>query len=252
MNAPKEMILVKSTIINGNKMKKYKGIIFDFNGTLFWDSKMHLEAWREYSKKLRDHAFTDEEMREYMFGRTNEDIIKYLIGKQPDKALVEKCQNEKESAYRDCCRKDKENFKLAKGAIEFLDFLKENNIPRTIATMSEEKNVQFFIEGFNLQKWFEPQKIVFDNGKIKGKPEPDIYEIAAKNLGLNPEDCIVVEDALSGIESAYRAGIGKIIAIESMETRELYSTIPAVDEIIADFDEFDRTIFELQKTKVNH
>ena len=74
-------------------MKKYKGIIFDFNGTLFWDSKMHLEAWREYSKKLRSYPFTDDEMRKYMFGRTNEDIVKYLIGKQPSKELVEKCQN---------------------------------------------------------------------------------------------------------------------------------------------------------------
>ena len=231
-------------------MKKYKGIIFDFNGTLFWDSKMHLEAWREYSKKLRSYPFTDDEMRKYMFGRTNEDIVKYLIGKQPSKELVEKCQNEKESVYRDWCRKDKDNFKLAKGAVEFLDFLKENNIPCTIATMSEEQNVQFFIEGFNLEKWFEPEKIVFDNGKIKGKPEPDIYEIAAKNIGLKPEECIVVEDALSGIESAYRAGIGKIFAIESMETRELYSTIPAVDVIISDFDDFDRGIFELGIIKV--
>ena len=118
--------------------------------------------------------------------------------------------------------------------------------------MSEEQNVNFFIEGFNLERWFSPEKIVFDNGKIKGKPAPDIYEIAAKNLNLKPEECIVVEDALSGIESAYRAGIGKIVAIESMETRELYKTIPAVDEIIADFDEFDRTIFEIHKIKVNN
>ena len=220
--------------------KKYKGIIFDFNGTLFWDSKMHLEAWREYSKKLRDHAFTDEEMQKYMFGRTNEDIIKYLIGKQPSRELVLKCQNEKEAEYREMCRKDKENFKLAKGAERFLDFLCENNIPHTIATMSEEENVKFFIEGFNLAKWFDTDKIVFDNGNIKGKPEPDIYLIAAKKLGLHPQDCIVVEDAVSGIESAKRAGIGKIVAIESMETKELYSTIPAVDNIIADFDEFDR------------
>ena len=70
------------------------------------------------------------------------------------------------------------------------------------------------------------------------------------NLGLAPEDCIVVEDALSGIESAYRAGIGKIVAIESMETRDLYETIPAVDEIIADFDDFDRNMFEYEFAKV--
>lgn len=220
--------------------KKYKGIIFDFNGTLFWDSKKHLEAWREYSKKLRGTAFTDDEMRKYMFGRTNEDIIKYLIGRQPDKELVIKCQNEKEAIYRDMCAEDSENFVLAKGSEEFLDYLCENNIPHTIATMSEEINVKFFIEGFGLEKWFDLDKIVFDDGKIKGKPEPDIYRIASEKLNLSPEDCIVIEDALSGIESARRAGIGKIIAIESMETRELYETVPAVSDIISDFDDFDR------------
>ena len=221
------------------KNKKYKGIIFDFNGTLFWDSKMHLEAWREYSKKLRKNAFTDEEMRNYMFGRANEDIVRYLIVRQTEKELVEKCQNEKEAVYREMCRKDKENFVLAKGVEKFLDYLKENNIHRTIATMSEGNNVKFFIEGFKLAKWFDVDKIVYDNEKIKGKPAPDIYLIAAKNLNLKPEDCIVVEDAVSGIESARAAGIGHIVAIESMETRELYETIPAVSEIIADVDDFD-------------
>lgn len=227
------------------KNKKYKGIIFDFNGTLFWDSQKHLEAWREYSKKLRGQAFTDEEMQKYMFGRTNEDIVKYLIGRQPEKDLVVKCQTEKEAIYREMCANDMENFKLAKGAVEFLDFLCEKSIPHTIATMSEEVNVKFFIEGFGLAKWFDVDKIVYDDGNIKGKPEPDIYLKAAENLGLNPVDCIVVEDALSGIESAFRAGIGKIVAIESMETRELYSKVPAVDEIISDFDVFDREIFDI-------
>ena len=112
-----------------SKNKKYSGIIFDFNGTLFWDSKKHLEAWREYSKKLRGTAFSDEEMQKYMFGRTNEDIIKYLIGRQPEKELVLKCQNEKEAIYRDMCAKDPENFKLAKGAEAFLNYLCENKIP---------------------------------------------------------------------------------------------------------------------------
>ena len=233
-----------------SQTKKYSGIIFDFNGTLFWDSKKHLEAWREYSKKLRGHAFSDEEMQKYMFGRTNEDIIKYLIGRQPEKELVLKCQNEKEAIYRDMCAKDPENFKLAKGAEEFLDYLCKNEIPHTIATMSEEINVKFFIKSFGLEKWFDINKIVYDDGKIKGKPEPDIYLKAAKNLGLKPEDCIVVEDALSGIESAYRAGIGRIVAIESMETRELYSKIQAVDDIIADFDDFDRNILECKLNKV--
>ena len=222
---------------------KYKGIIFDFNGTLFFDSKKHLEAWREFSHRLRWTAFTDDEMRKYMFGRTNEDIIAYAIQKRPTKEQVEKYGKEKEALYRDMCRKDLDNFKLAPGAVEFLDWLKENNIPRTIATMSEKDNVDFYIEGFNLAQWFDVNKIVYSDGTMRGKPAPDIYEIAAAKLNLKPEECVVVEDALSGIEAAKNAGIGKIIAIASMDGKDVYKDIPCVSRIITTFDEFDRNIF---------
>lgn len=223
----------------------FKGIIFDFNGTLFFDSEKHLDAWRKYSAKLRGTAFTDDEMRKYMFGRTNEDIIAYAIGKKPSKELVEQLAKEKEAVYRDMCRMDKENTVLAPGAVKLLNFLKENNIPHTIATMSEKDNVDFYIEEFKLSNWFDIDNIVYSDGTLPGKPAPDIYLKAAKRLGLDPQECIVVEDAISGIDSAKSAGIGKIIAIASMESKELYKNIPAVSQIIENFDEIDRNIFEI-------
>ncbi len=229
----------------------YKGIIFDFNGTLFFDSEKHLEAWREFSKRLREHPFTDEEMRDYMFGRTNEDIIAYLIGKRPSPEIVEKLGKEKEAVYRDMCRKDYKNTVLAPGAVDFLDFLKENNIPRTIATMSEKDNVDFYIEEFQLAKWFNIDKIVYADGTLPGKPAPDIYIKAAKVLNLKPEECIVVEDAVSGIEAARAAGIGKIIAMASMESVDLYKNIPAVSQIIKNFDEIDRKNFYITALQHN-
>lgn len=115
----------------------------------------------------------------------------------------------------------------------------------TIATMSDWGNVEFYIKHFHLEKWFEIDKIVYSNGIIPGKPAPDIYKIAAKNLDLKPKECIVVEDALSGIESARAAGIGKIIAICSEESPELYKAIPCVSGIINNFNEFDKTLFEI-------
>ncbi len=219
-----------------------QGIIFDFNGTLFFDSRLHYEAWRIYSKKLRGYAFSDEEMRTKMFGRTNADIIEYAIGRKPEAELVEKLAKEKEAMYREMCIKDKEHCVLSPGAEDFLDWLKDNNIPRTIATMSEWDNVEFYIKEFQLEKWFDLEKIVYSNGKIPGKPAPDIYRIAASNLKLNPEKCIVVEDALSGINSAKAAGIGMIIAIASLEDDSLYN-IPCVKQIIHNFNEIDRTLF---------
>lgn len=220
-----------------------KGIIFDFNGTLFFDSHMHYEAWRQYSKKLRGYEFSDDEMREKMFGRTNADIIEYAIGKEPTPDLVKRLAKEKESMYREMCLKDRKNMVLAPGAENFLNFLKENNIPRTIATMSEWDNVEFYIKEFNLARWFDIDKIVYSNGKIPGKPAPDIYEIAAKNLNLTPKDCVVVEDAISGINSAHNAGIGMIIAIASIEKDSLYESIPYVNKIIHSFNDINKNIF---------
>ena len=220
-----------------------KGIIFDFNGTLFFDSDLHYEAWRVFSERLRGYPFTDEEMQKYMFGRTNADIIEYAIGKKPDSVMVEKLAKEKEGLYRAECVRQEGRLKLAPGAEDFLNYLVENNIPRTIATMSEWDNVEFYIKEFRLERWFELDKIVYSNGKIAGKPAPDIYEIAARNLGLAPEDCVVVEDAISGINSAKAANIGKIIAISSVEPIEYYEKIPALAGIIKSFDEFDKSIF---------
>ena len=220
-----------------------KGIIFDFNGTLFWDSQLHYDAWRSFSEKLRGYPFTDDEMRKYMFGRTNKDIIEYCTGKTPSDDTVRRLAYEKESLYREQCLMDKEHFKLAPGAVEFLDWLVENNIPRTIATMSEWQNVEFYIKEFKLERWFDLDKIVYSNGKIKGKPDPEIYQIACSNLNLNPKDCIVIEDALSGLEAAYNANVGKIIAIASLESHSLYEPLSYVYQIIDDFSQFDKLLF---------
>ncbi len=220
-----------------------KGIIFDFNGTLYWDSQLHYDAWREYSKMLRGYEFTDEEMRDKMFGHTNEDIIEYAIGKKPSKCMVEKYGKEKEALYRKRCLLNLDEFKLAPGAVEFLDYLKENDIPRTIATMSEWDNVEFYIKEFKLEQWFDLNKIVYSDGTIPGKPAPDIFLIAAEKIGLKPSECVVVEDAIAGICSAQSAGIGEVIAIASLEPTSFYKKINGIKTIIRNFYEFDKGIF---------
>ena len=220
-----------------------KGIIFDFNGTLYWDSQLHYDAWREYSALLREKPFTDEEMRDRMFGHTNSDIIEYLIGHKPTQEMVDKYGKEKEAVYRKRCLLDPEKFKLAPGAIELLDYLKEKNIPRTIATMSEWDNVEFYIKEFHLENWFDVDKIVYSDGTIPGKPAPDIFLIAADKIGLNPKDCVVIEDAVAEKKKKKSAGIGKIIAIASLEPIEFYEKMEGLSQIISNFYEFDKNLF---------
>ena len=119
-------------------------------------------------------------------------ILEYKDGVKPEKlspkakANMERCANflvkmidkygkEKEAVYRKWCKQNPEEFHLAPGAVEFLDYIKANNIPHTIATMSEWDNVEFYIKEFRLERWFDLDKIVFSDGTIPGKPAPDIF-----------------------------------------------------------------------------
>ncbi len=214
-----------------------QGIIFDFNGTLFEDSKLHEMAWIEYSKILRGSSFTYDEMQKYMFGRSNKEIIAYAIGRVPTDEECLKWAEEKEAYYRDLVLKNPECIHLTEGAEEFFDYVCENNIPHTIATGSEKTNVDFFIKIFNLDKWFDVNKIVYDDYTMEGKPSPEIYLRALNLLGLRPEDTLVFEDSYSGITAARNAKIGKIIAINNEP--ETFEHKDKVYKVIKNFNELN-------------
>lgn len=217
-----------------------KGIIFDFNGTLFQDSKLHEDAWREYSAKLRGTPFSDEEMHKYMFGRSNEEIITYAIGRKPTHEECLKWANEKEALYREMVLANPENIHLVDGAEEFFDFVCKNNIPHTIATGSEKTNVDFFVKTFNLEKWFDVDKIVYDDYKIAGKPDPAIYLKALEILNLNPAETLVFEDSYSGITAANNAKIGRIVAIN--DNPENFVHKDKVYKVVRNFKEINESI----------
>lgn len=217
-----------------------KGIIFDFNGTLFNDSKLHEHAWRDYSKILRGTSFTDEEMYKYMFGRSNEEIITYAIGRKPTTEECLKWANEKEAYYRDLVMQNPDCIHLTDGAEEFFDYICKKNIPHTIATGSEKTNVNFFIKTFNLDKWFDIDKIVYDDYKTPGKPHPDIYLKAMSVLNLKPDETLVFEDSYSGITAANNAKIGRIIAVNENPVEFKHKN--DVYKVIKNFKELDYSI----------
>jgi len=95
---------------------------------------------------------------------------------------------------------------------------------------------------FKLDRWFDSSRIIYDDGTFPGKPNPAIYLKAAAALSLDPKDCLVVEDSLSGIESAQRAKIGKIIGISPQNDNSHLQTIPRLQKIINDFTEFDLSL----------
>lgn len=218
----------------------YDAIIFDFNGVLLWDTAIHEQVWKEFAASLRGAALTAEEIAVHMHGRTNQHLLEYLLDRPLDAGEVERLSEEKETIYRSRAIALGASYQLSPGAVELLDFLFERSIPRTIATASGKGNLEFFIQRLELRRWFNLDKIVYDDGFLPGKPAPDIYLQAARNLGTPPERCVVVEDSLSGLQAAHAAGIGCIVAIGPPEHHTALRQVAGVSAVISSLAEFPR------------
>jgi len=212
-----------------------RGMIFDFNGVLSWDTDLHEQAWRQISAELRGEAMSDEEMKQYMHGRTNAEILAYVLQRPVSAQEAAFHSERKEVLYRQLFLA-RGRHSLSPGATLLLDALVQAGWPHTIASSSGWSNMAFFIEQFELGRWFNIQKIVYDDGSLPGKPAPDMYLRAAERIGLSPADCVVVEDAPSGIEAARRAGIGWIVAIGPKERAVELASWPGVNQVIMQLD----------------
>lgn len=216
-----------------------KGYIFDFNGTMFFDSHIHTMAWREYLQELCGIYVNDDEMRQNVLGRSNPYILTHFLGSSIPPEKIEKMGHEKEARYRSICLKNPSDMHLVEGVTDFLDLLKEKDIPFTIATAAEIANLLFYFEVFKLDKWFSLEKIVYDDGIIRSKPFPDIYLKAASLIDVPPQNCAIFEDSLSGLTAAAAAGAGKIYALNAHEDNSYYEKIPGIYKIIRDYKNTD-------------
>ena len=196
-----------------NKLEETIGVIFDFNGTMFFDSDKHVKAWVEFTEELIGREITTKEKRLYVNNKSGRDIIEHFLGYEISDDMYEQFSEEKEGIYRRLCNDDKENLKLAPGLEQFLDFLTENNVPRTIASVAPLSNMMYYFETFDLYRWFDTDKIVYHDKRLRDKPFPDLYLVACKMINMPPEKCLVFEDSSIGITAAQNAGIKHIVAI---------------------------------------
>lgn len=223
----------------------FRGVIFDFNGVLFWDSPLHEEAWRQYSRVLRGHPMSDREMLEQVHGRVNADIFAYVLGAPLSAGRLVVLAEEKERIYRRLCLEAGSAFRLSPGAEGLLDFLAAHDIPRAIATSSGWPNLSFYLEHLNLGRWFELDHLVYDQGRYAGKPAPHIYLEAAERLALSPPACVVVEDSLAGVAAAREAGIGLIVGLAPDGQQAGLAALPGVGCVIPDLGRFPREVIAM-------
>ena len=213
---------------------EYQGIIFDFNGTLFFDNDKHVKAWNEISKILRGKEITLEELHTKLNGTPNIQNILYFTDGKATKEDQKKYSQKKEEYYRKFCKEDKDSFHLVDGVCEFFDYLKEKGIPFTIASASIKENIDFFIESFGLDRWIKPEDIIYDDGTYENKIQ--MFLDASQKIGVDIKDILIIEDSFSGIKNAYKAGCDKILVVCEKDKEDEYKDLPGVLGTMQDFE----------------
>lgn len=215
---------------------KQKGVVFDFNGTLFWDTELQNRSWDRFLEK---HGFklTTAEKHTWIHGINAKDTFEYLFQRACSPAEVYELTEEKEVIYRQMCLD--QGMKWAPGAAELIEFLLENNVEIAIATAAAKNNVEFFIEQLDLLTFFKRERIIFNDGSMRGKPNPDLFSKAIETLDMKPEEVTIFEDSLAGVEAARRSGAGNIYIING--EKELFRNYNY--PIISHFNQVDKSVF---------
>lgn len=215
-------------------MQKF-AVIFDFNGTMLFDTQIQYHAWDILAKETLGQEIDQRVFLRNANGRTSSETVDFFWGNRVTKQQKQELITRKREIYKEYCLAHPEEFHLADGIPEILDLLQKNHVPFTIATSSNPKSVDFYFEHLQLGRWFRREEIVCNDKQFPGKPAPDIYRHTVQTLGVPAEQCIVVEDAIAGTLAARAAGIGYIVLIDSENDRMIRAGAQA-DLIIHSFD----------------
>jgi len=174
-------------------------VIWDLDGVIIDSAEEHRQAWQRLAQEegiqLSDADFWA------TFGKRNDDIIPVIWGPQPLQR-VQALANRKEAYFRELIRK---TGAALPGSIELLRGLHEEGFVQALASSAPIENIQLISEVLGLRQYFTA--LVSGETVAHGKPAPDIFLKAAKELGTSPGQCLVIEDAVAGVQAAHAAGM---------------------------------------------
>src|SRR5688572_24561568 len=187
-------------------------VIFDVDGVLTDSYAPHYQSWQRMFREL-DVQFTDHQFRA-TFGRTNRDIFAELYSGDISPDRARELGDLKEEYYREIIA---ENFIPLPGAVELIDALHNAGFKLAVGSSGPPANVALTLEKLGRASRFAAAVTGAD--VTRGKPDPQVFQLAASRLSIPPERCAVIEDAPPGIEAANRAGMTGI-AVLGTTTRE--------------------------------
>lgn len=189
-------------------------VLWDMDGVLVDTSPFHFSAWKQvmsqYGIELNQNSF------KAIFGLKNEVIIQEFFNKEKnDAALAQEIENRKETIFRKLIHN---KITLLPGVHQWLKVFQSRHILQAVASSAPRENIDFLLKEAGILNYFSA---VVSADSLPSKPDPSIFLKAASMLNTTPQNCVVIEDAVYGIEAAHKAGMKCIAVGNSLPLHEL-------------------------------
>ena len=218
-----------------------KAALFDMDGTLVDNTLAHIRAFEIFCARYGVTGW--KEKLSQAFGMGNDDIMRLIMPAEliRERSLASLAE-EKEAIYREIYAPE---IRPVKGLVPLLESLRAAGVRCAVGSSGCRANVDFVLEKCRIGEFFDAR--ISGDRVTRCKPDPEIYLTAAAALGMAPADCVVFEDAKAGIESARRAGVGRVVALATTLPREVleretdadvigetFADLPGLDRLLAD------------------
>ncbi|MCA6462224.1 MAG: beta-phosphoglucomutase family hydrolase [Chitinophagaceae bacterium] len=181
-----------------------RAFIFDLNGTMIDDMNFHIRAWHDILNQL-GAELTLEQVKLECYGK-NEELLERIFPGRFSEDEMQLMIARKEAGYREVFRP---YLQLIDGLDVFLRQAHSNNILMGIGSAALPENINYVLDGLSIRNYFKA--IVSATDVRISKPDPETFLLCADKLGVQPEDCIVFEDAPKGVEAASLAGMSCVV-----------------------------------------
>lgn len=210
-------------------MRIPKALIFDMDGTIVDNMRWHAIAWLALFED-QGCPTTEEEFYKTA-GFTSAEVVRHFISPDLPEEEIRCLARQKEFLYRFLY---KDHIKPVPGLRRLLRDARAHGCKLALATAAGDRNIRFTLKHLKLESEFDA--IAGASEVQRGKPEPDIFLLAASKLQVEPAECVVFEDGRPGVQAARRAGMGSV-AVATVHPAEELQSWPEVDLVIRDFRE---------------
>lgn len=201
------------------------GVIWDMDGVLVDTGEFHFQSWMN---TLSEYGIPfSREMFNHTFGMNNEGILQLLKGEDMDRGLIQEISDRKESSFRQVMRGRVETLP---GALTLLQSIQAEKIPQAIGSSAPQENIDAVVGELELGKYFAA---LVSAAEMPGKPDPEVFLTAAQRIHAPADRCVVIEDAVAGVEAARRAGM-KCVAVTTTHSAQ---NLQAADMVVERLDE---------------